>query len=135
MEINTNNLFITATRVQLRFANTRGGVLQTEDLWSLNLKTLDGMAVAVSNNIQAGATTFLERADTVANAAQEMDKLRLEILKFVITTKQDEAKAAKDAATKTAHKAFLKSLLDSKRMENLGKLTEKEIEEQIASLG
>ena len=94
-----NDLFLAASRRQLRFA-TGKGYATVEDLWSLSLKSLDAIAVALDEQIKPGRKSFLENPDARASEAEADNNLRLEILKAVITVKQDENKAAYAEASK-----------------------------------
>lgn len=129
-----DQLFLTASRRQLRFATSRGH-LTTEDLWSLNLKQLDALAVSIDEQVKPGGRkTFLENPDTKANEAEADNALRLEILKTVITIKQDENKAALAESGKRRQKEFLKDLLDRKKIGEMEAMTVEQIEAQLKAL-
>jgi hypothetical protein len=129
-----DQLFLTASRRQLRFATTRGH-LTTEDLWSLSLKQLDALAVSVDEQVKPGGRkTFLENPDTKANEAEADNTLRLEILKTIITIKQDENKAALAESGKRRQKDFLKDLLDRKKIGEMEAMTVEQIEAQLKAL-
>lgn len=128
------NPFLLASKKKLRFT-TNGGLLGVEDLWDLSLKDLDRIAVKIDETLGAGARkSFLENPDPKATAARSEDELRLEILKAVIGAKQDENKAKKAEADKASQKAFLKSLLEKKKIDALETQSLEEIEKQLAAL-
>jgi hypothetical protein len=130
-----DQLFLTASRRQLRFATTRGH-LTVEDLWSLTLKQLDALAVSIDEQVKPGGRkTFLENPDTKANEADADNKLRLEILTTVIGIKQDENKAALAEASTRRQKEFLKDLLGRKKIGEMEAMTVEQIEAQLAALG
>lgn len=129
-----DQLFLTASRRQLRFATTRGH-LATEDLWSLSLKQLDALAVSIDEQVKPGGRkTFLENPDTKASEAEADNTLRLEILKTVIGIKQDENKAALAESGKRRQKEFLKDLLDRKKIGEMEAMTVEQIEAQLKAL-
>lgn len=134
MSDNTTTAFFTASKKKLRF-HTNRGQLSVEDLWDLTLKSLDELAVSIDSTVGKSRKTFLSAPDTRTTAAQAEDELRLEILKAVITAKQDENTAKREAADKAARKAFLKNLLEKKKIDALESLSAEEIEKELAALG
>lgn len=104
------NLFEIAARKKYRF-NTSKGLLTTEDLYDLSLDSLDRIAVSVNNEIKESQTeTFLSKTPK-SNADAEN---KLEILKSIITLKQDQAAAKKEATERRAKLARLQELYDQK---------------------
>lgn len=125
-----NNLFVQASRRKLRFDTTKGQ-LTTEDLWELPLTSLDTLAKSVSKKLkEESEESFL----TPARKSNTELTLKLEILVFVIKTRQEEQEVAKARATKQAELSTLKDLLASKQMQALSNLTPKEIQAKIAAL-
>lgn len=127
-----SNVFLTATKIKLRFPSGRGQ-LATEDLWDLSLKKLDEMAVAIDASV-GERKTFLANPDTQVTLEQAEQSLRLEVLKEVIKTKQDENSAALAASKKRAHKEFLKSLKEKKQLAQMEDLSIEDIDKQLAEL-
>lgn len=129
-----NNPFVLASRRQLRFNTVKGG-LTVEDLWTLDLKKLDAIAVDVDSQVKPGARkTFLENPDTKADQAAADNELRLEVLKFVIGVKQEENKAARAASERRTQIAFLNDLLKKKELANLEGLSVDQIKAQLQVL-
>jgi hypothetical protein len=124
-----NELFAQATKAKLRFSN-----FSTEDLWDLSLKDLDKLAIYISTQLEGNTKTFLENPDPREAKKQSQHKLALEVLKFIIKTKQDENKDRLEASAKRAQKEFLTSLLEKKQMQQLENLTADEIKAQLAAL-
>lgn len=124
------NTFLEATKRQLRFA-TSSGHLSTEDLWQLSLRSLDKIALSIDEKLQPNKKSFLENPDTKANQQQAHDELAIEVLKEVIRVKQEENKINLAAASKAKQEAFLRSLIDKKR---IGAMEEMSIEELEAKL-
>jgi hypothetical protein len=129
----TNELFITASRNKTRFTTTNG-VLSTEDLWDLSLKSLDQIAVRLDNEMQPSRKSFLENPDPKADLALKEDQLRLEILKVVIGTKQDENKAKLEAGEKKRRREFLENLLEKKKIGEMESLSAEQIEAELAAM-
>lgn len=127
---NTENQFVNATRKKYRFQSNKG-LLTVEDLWELNLAALDSIAVDLDEKIQkAGRKSFIERR----SPSTTDDATKLDIVKFVIETKQTEADAAKVRAEKANQREFLKSLLEKKQIAQLENLTPEQIQAELAKL-
>lgn len=124
------NTLVTAARRKYRFESGRGLVL-FEDLFDLSLQTLDKIAVALDQKVQAaGGKSFINKR-TVSNT----DIInQLELVKFVIETIQADDEAKKVRADKAAEKAFLNSLLEKKKINQLEGLPIEEIEKRLAAL-
>lgn len=129
-----NDLFLSASRRQLRFATSRG-FITTEDLWSLSLKSLDSIGQAVIANLKPGTSSLLENPDTKTTQDEADNQLRLEIIKAVITIKQEENKAKLAESTKAAQKEFIKELLAKKKIGAMESMSEEELQAQLAALG
>lgn len=130
--INTDDNFVRATRLKLRFETSRGQ-LSTEDLWDLSLESLDRIAVATDEKLsKLGRQSFIK--ETRETNEQKEAKLQLEILKAVIETKLEEKEASKVKAAKESQKAFLEELLLKKQQAKMEGLSEDEINAQIAAL-
>jgi hypothetical protein len=130
MNTDTNTLFITAARKKYRFDSGRG-LVTVEDLFDLALESLDKIAVGLDEAIQkAGKKSFIAKR---TDSTTELDN-KLEIVKFVITTKQEEAEARKARSEKVAKKAMLEELLNKKNLEKLQGMSAEEIQKQIDEL-
>lgn len=127
---NTNDLFIIAARKKFRFESSRGGLL-TEDLFDLPLTILDNIAVALDEKIQkAGRKSFIEKRTASTTDLES----QLEIVKFVIETKQAEAEAKKARELKASQREFLVKLREEKQLKKLEGQSLEEIEAQIKAL-
>lgn len=132
-----SDLFLTASRNKFRF-NTQRGLLSTEDLWDLPLTSrnnglsLDSIAISVNSQLKELNTESFVK---VTNNKQQQDLTdKLEILKFIIKTKQDELEAHKTKLEKSEKLAKLKEVLAKKEDESLINMTEEEIQKQIKEL-
>ena len=127
------NIFLQATRQRLRFDKENTGVntITTEDLWQLPLAKLDTIAIAINKKIKETSEESFVKAKSTSNTELE---LKLEILKFIINTKQEEQKAKQDDLAKQQKIAQLKDLLADKHQEKLKGLSAEEIEAELAKL-
>lgn len=124
-QTNINQLFIIAARKKYRFGN-----VTVEDLFDLNLSALDTIAVTLDEKIQkAGRKSFVEKRTA---STTELEN-QLEIVKFVIDTKQTEAEEKKNREKKAAQLEFLHNLKKEKELKQLEGLSIEEIDKQIAA--
>lgn len=129
----SEQLFIQASREQLRFQSEKG-LLTTEDLWSLSLVSLDKMAVNINSTLSDSGTSFLKNTNSRETKETKAQKLRLEILKTVITIKQEENEAKKTKAEKESKKAFFKELIHEKELEELKGMSKEDIQKMLAAV-
>ena len=124
----STNVFLLATRKQLRFPSVLG-LLTTEDLWNIPLRQV-GVAKNKPSVEAVGNALLAEQAQSgtgsifgsgVKSEVQERLELQLAVIREIIAVRQEEARAAE-------RKASLKS-----EAERLSKLI-KEKSEQKASV-
>ena len=133
------NQFERATRMKLRWPSQRGP-LSVEDLWELpltstraNQPNLDDLARAAHRALRdaEGEVSFVRQA----NASTDEPRLQLEIIKSIITTRQEEAKLASDRAATSARRQELLGALEERQREAIKALSEDEIRQKLAELG
>lgn len=125
-----NDLFIEASRTQLRFA-TGKGLGTVEDLWTLPLTKLDEMATALDDEIEK--TGKKSRLAAKTTASKELE-LKRDIIDYVITTRQTEAKAKAENVTKKGEIDTLKDLLNRKKLSELEGMSAEEIQKKLDGL-
>ena len=123
-------MFDKASRLRLRF--NYKGVISTEDLWDLSLQELDFiykglMAQKKALNVDSLLTT--------PTPADDLLELKLDIVRFVFNTKQDEADSRKAAAEKKAKKQKLLDVLSQKQDSALAEMSIEDIQKAINELG
>lgn len=124
-------MFKQASKMKLRFATSKGN-LSVEDLWDLNLITLDKLAVALDEEISKSPRRSFIAETTSKN---EVAELKLDILKDIIKTKMEE-KNKKDAEKqRLSEKNKLLEILAKKQNESLENLSIEELQKRIAELG
>lgn len=129
-------MFITATRQAYRFPSA-SGELTIEQLWTLPLTSsrahqacLDDIARSIHKELtDIGETSFV---NTKPNPKKPELEIKLEVVKLIIQTKQEEnaAKAAKIAAANEAAK--LEAILETKEASELQNLSADEIRKRLA---
>lgn len=124
------NLFLFASRNKLRF-ETNKGLLTAEDLWDLSLTSLDNIARGVNKVLKdSKEESFIAKKSNASSILETS----LEILKFVISAKQDEAENKLTAQKRVSEIATLKNLLAEKEQDGLKSLTAEEIKQRLDAL-
>jgi uncharacterized protein YabN with tetrapyrrole methylase and pyrophosphatase domain len=118
------NLFEKASKMKLRFSTTKG-VLSTEDLWDLSLESLDRIAKNLYKQIKES-----EEISFISEKSSEdtLASIKLEIVKFVITFKMDEAKEKKLRAEKLALKKRIADEIAKKKDNKISEMSIEELE-------
>lgn len=123
-------LFEEATRQKLRFQTDRG-VLSVEDLWDMSLTNLNTLAKSLRRKLKAEEEEdFLE----TKTEKETIDKLRFDVVLFVLETKKSEKKESELAADKKAKRQVLMNLLAEKEAEDMKKLNKEELLAKISEL-
>lgn len=129
-------MFEKAIKQKLRFDSVRGQ-LTTEDLWDLPLTSrnsfdLDTIAKAVNSKIkEAQEESFVK---VRSNPAQDKLTLQLDILKFIIADKMQEAESKAIVVTRQQQRQKLEEVLASKQDDALKGLSVEELQAQINAL-
>ena len=122
-------MFEKASKLRLRY-KVSNGVIATEDLWELSLKSLDTLAKSVYKEIQeTGDISFIN--ESVGNS---LDELRLEIIKHVIQVKLAQRDEAALNAEKQARKQTIMQILADKKDNSLREMSEEELIKALESL-
>lgn len=137
MENNTmNDMFIKATREKMRF-NFKG-VITVEDLWDLSLNNLRIIYTNLKEELNKISTDDdLFEVDAVdKKTAKEIDTLNtgIEIIRYIVKVKKEEAEVKKKAAENAALKKKLVSILADKQEEAYKNLSEEELLKKINEL-
>ncbi len=121
------NLFELASRKQFRYKVTNG-TITTEDLWELNLESLDKLAKSLNKELKESSEESFIKTRTNTNKALEA---KFELVKYVISVKLAEVEQKELKAQKEEKKAKLLELIGRKELQSL---ESKSIEELTAEL-
>lgn len=129
------NIFEKASRAGLRFTTSKG-MATADDLWNLPLTStgnlnLDDIARSISAKIKESEVESFVHKSTKAN---DLEKLRLDIVKRIIEVKLEENETRKNAKENEERKRALLQALSNKKAESLTKMTEAEIEAELNKL-
>lgn len=125
----SDKMFEQAVRMKLRFPYK--GVCTVEDLWDLNLTNLDGLYKTLRIRQKGSEEESLLKTKTVED---EVLSLQIELVKYVVETKQAEAAAKRDDTARRAEKKRLSEILASKQEKALENLSEEELRKRIEAL-
>lgn len=131
-----NEVFIKATRKKFRFPSDKGE-LTVEQLWELPLTSRNGFnlnSVAIAVNTELRSLTEESFVEVDPNPRRSQLRDMLEIVKYIIATKQAEVKAANDRVAKAALRENLREALAAKKTEQLSSMSVEELEAQLAAL-
>ena len=132
----TTDIFKQATKLKLRFSSVRGD-LTIEDLWDLPLTSksnlsLDGVGKPIQKALRESDEDSL--VDVPTTSKNELNSLRLAIIKEIISVKQEENLIKQNQTAIESQKALLKQALASKKVDEINSLSVEEIEKRLASM-
>lgn len=109
------NTFKEASRLKLRF-KTDKGELSVEQLWSLDLPTLDALAVSLEKDYNSSeGKSFLNK-----NTKKDKTlKMKFDVVFEILETKMDEAAKATKSAERKAKNEKIMALIVEKKDESL----------------
>lgn len=111
---NINELFIMATRQKFRF-NFKG-VATVEDLWDLNVRDLDTIFKGLNAQAKQAKEESLLAVKSKEDAVLEA---KIEIVKFIVATKLEEAEQRRIRAVNREKKNRIAEILADKQDEEL----------------
>lgn len=129
-------MFEKASRQKLRF-DTPKGQLSIEDLWDLPLHSLTGkanlddIARVLDADLKTGTSkSFVNKA----TSADEVLKLKFDIVIHVINTRLDEREAAHKIAEKREQKQKIMAIIAQKKDAALSEASLADLEQMLASM-
>lgn len=124
------NMFEIATREKYRFPFK--GLCSVEDLWDLKLQDLDSIFKTLNaQKKQANEESLLA---TKSKEDKELET-KIDIIKHIVATKQQEALAKLQEKEIADKKQKLLKLKEQKQDEALGNMSIEEIDKMLESLG
>lgn len=125
----SEKMFETAVRNKLRFPYK--GEISVEDLWDLPVPSLDSIFKKL--NVQAKQANEESLLDIKSKEDEVLD-LKIEIIKYIVTTKLAEEKARLNAKERKEKKQKLSAILYSKQEQELQNKSADELAAMIAEL-
>lgn len=127
-----DNMFEKASRMKLRFHAT-AGIYNVEDLWELNLESLDEVGIALKKSISEIATTdsLIPSKATRMSLDHEELNLKFAIVKHVVDVRLEEMEATKAATVKAARKQEILALIKEKQGDELKAKSAEELQAML----
>lgn len=123
-------MFIKASREKMRFPYK--GLATVEDLWDLSVTELDKIYKSLNAKAkQAQEESLLE----VKSSEDEELTAQIEVIKYIVSVKLEEKKAAEMAKERKEQKQKIMSILASKQDEALHGKSIEELEKMLDELG
>ena len=116
-----------ASLLKLRFPTAKG-FISVEDLWDLSLTSLDSMYKTLNKMLK---TVGEESLLSVKSSTDEELSLRVEIIKDVVTTKQEEAKKRVSALLKKQQREKIQNIIAEKKDASLSSKSLAELEAML----
>lgn len=110
METNISNVFIVATRNKYRFPYH--GSIMVEDLWDLDVNALDYIFKTLNSKLKKESEESLLSSPTKENSEV---KNKIEIIKYIVSVKQAEAKERENAAENKAKREKIMEIISKKQ--------------------
>lgn len=123
------NIFEIATKNKVRFMHN--GVLSVEDLWDLPLEALDSVYKKLRREVKS---TQEESLLAKRSADDKLTDLKIEIIKHIVITKQNDVDEASKALEKKQLRAKLLDIKAKKDEESLMNKTSEEIDQMLKEL-
>lgn len=125
-----NTLFVMATRCKFRFPFK--GQIPVEDLWDLPVKNLDTIFKALNAEAKQAKEESLLATKSAADAELEA---KIEIIKYIVAVKQEEAKQRATAAANKEQQRRIDEIIAAKQDEALQNMSVEELLAMRNSLG
>lgn len=125
-----NKMFEVAVRNKFRFPFK--GVISVEDLWDLSVQQLDSIFKTLNSQEQKAQEESLLDTRTPEDEAL---KTKIEIIRYIVTVKLDEAKQAERAKENRDQKQKILGILAEKQDADLRNKTPEELQAILNQLG
>ena len=126
---NMERMFEIATREKMRFPFK--GVISVEELWDLDVKSLDAIFKTLSSQLKESKEESL--LDVKSKQDCELEN-KIEIIKYIVSVKLEESIQRALAKEKKEQKQKLLEILSEKENESLMNMSLEEIKKKIAEL-
>ena len=125
-----NKMFEVAVRNKFRFPFK--GVISVEDLWDLSVQQLDGIFKTLKSQEKKAQEESLLDTRTPEDEAL---KTKIDIIRYIVTVKLDEAKQAEHAKENREQKQKILGILAEKQDADLRSKTPEELQAMLNQLG
>ena len=128
------NIFEYAAKNKLRFATERG-LLTAEDLFDIKLSnqagpSLDKIAISLDEELKKNKKSFVKKVTPQNKELQ----IKLDIVKHVISVKQDQEEAKVAAAARATQRRILQEAIAKKKLEAIDNADLASLEAELAKI-
>jgi hypothetical protein len=133
----TTDLFLRAARAKFRFPS-KVGDLTVEQLWDLPLTTtrgptdLDTVAKAINGELKAASEESF--VATTKNPNRGTLEAKLDIVKMIIATKQDDAREAETRASKAERRRLIEDAIAQAEVKELTNASKDDLVRRLREL-
>ena len=127
--MNKNEMFVTATRNKFRFPFR--GQISVEDLWDLSVENLDSVYKTLNSQVKKAKEESLLNTKS---REDEIIEMQIEIVKYIVSVKQDESAKKVAAKEKKARKQKILEVLAAKEDADLQNKSSEELQAMLADL-
>jgi len=121
------NIFKEASRLKLRFVTPKGE-LSVEQLWTLDLPTLDALAVSLEEQFEnSKGKSFI----TKKSSKDKTVKLQFDVVFEILTTKMEEAEIATTERENNEFNQTILNLIAEKQTEELKGLSIDQLKKKL----
>ena len=124
-----NEMFVTATRNKFRFPFR--GQISVEDLWDLSVENLDSVYKTLNSQVKKAKEESLLNTKSKED---EIIEMQIEIVKYIVSVKQDEAAKKVAAKEKKARKQRILEVLAAKEDADLQNKSPEELQAMLSEL-
>lgn len=124
-----NEMFVTATRNKFRFPFR--GQISVEDLWDLSVENLDSVYKTLNSQVKKAKEESLLNTKS---REDEIIEMQIEIVKYIVCVKQDEAAKKVAAKEKKARKQRILEVLAAKEDADLQNKSPEELQAMLSEL-
>ena len=124
-----NEMFVTATRNKFRFPFR--GQISVEDLWDLSVENLDSVYKTLNSQVKKAKEESLLNTKS---REDEIIEMQIEIVKNIVSVKQDEAAKKVAAKEKKARKQRILEVLAAKEDADLQNKSPEELQAMLSEL-
>lgn len=122
MSQSVEKMFEVAVRTKMRFPFR--GLISVEDLWDLTVQQLDSIYKTLNAELKKVQEESLLDTKTTANKELE---LKVDIIKYIVSVKQQEAKTQKEAKETREKRQKILGIIAAKEEANLENLSIEEL--------
>lgn len=127
--MNKNEMFVTATRNKFRFPFR--GQISVEDLWDLSVENLDSVYKTLNSQVKKAKEESLLNTKS---REDEIIEMQIEIVKYIVSVKQDESAKKVAAKEKKARKQKILEVIAAKEDADLQNKSPEELQAMLSEL-